>query len=91
VNIKVPADFTLAELRAFIEGETHEAPEGYYTTREWAEGVGVHVRLMRKLLKQAKEQGLLRTSWTMRESLDGKPYSVAVYALQGKNDISDSE
>jgi len=89
VNIHVPADFTLAELRAFIEGEAQEAPEGYYTTREWAEGVGVHVRLMRELLREAKKRGLLRMGWTTRESLDGKPYNAAVYALQGQ--ISDSE
>jgi len=91
MNIHIPADFTLAELRAFIEGEAHEAPEGYYSAREWAEGVGVDVSLMRELLKEAKERGRLRIGSARRESLDGRIYPTPVYALRGKDDISDSQ
>jgi len=86
VNIKIPADFTLAELRAFIEGGVQEAPEGYYTAREWAEHIGINVKLMRELLGQAKEQGLLRMIRVKREALDGKAHMVPVYALQSKSD-----
>jgi hypothetical protein len=89
VNIHIPADFTLAELRAFIEGEAQEAPEGYYTAREWAEGVGVDVSLMRELLKEAKDRGLLQIGSARRESLDGRGYTTPIYALQGQ--ISDSQ
>jgi hypothetical protein len=91
MNIKVPADFNLAELRAFIEGEAQEAPEGYRTAREWAEHFHINVNLMRELLNEAKKRGRLQMTSVRREALNGKSYSVPVYALQGKNEISDSE
>jgi hypothetical protein len=90
VNIHIPADFTLKELRAFIEGKAHEAPEGYYTACEWAEHFHIGLNLMRKLLRQAKERGLLRMIQVQREALDGTSYNAPMYALQGQNDISDS-
>jgi len=92
MNIKIPADFTLSELEAFIEGqETAEPPEGYYTAQEWADRFSVYVQKMRKLLKQAQSKGLLDTMYIIRQALDGKNYKAPVYALQGKDAISDSQ
>jgi len=94
MNIHIPADFTLAELRAFIEGEVREAPEGYYTAREWAAHFGVHPKRMRALLRQAKERGLLAMARVMREALDGKDMPIPVYALakpKVEETISDSQ
>jgi len=91
MNICIPTDFTLSELQAFIEGEAYQAPEGYYTAREWAEHFKINVGLMRELLKQAKARGVMRMTHARRESLDGRNCPVPVYALQGKKDISDSE
>jgi hypothetical protein len=92
MRIKIPADFTLAELRAFIEGEAREAPDGYYTSREWAEHFGINQGLRRELLNQAKERGLLRMTWVHREALDDRIHKKPVYALQARNDeISDSD
>jgi hypothetical protein len=90
VNIHIPADFTLSELRAFIEGEAQEAPEGYYTASEWADHFCINIELMRKLLREAKEKGLLQMTKVPRQSIDEKGYMVPVYALRGKDDISDS-
>jgi hypothetical protein len=90
MNIKIPADFTLAELRAFIEGEAQEAPEGFYLAQEWADHFGIGIALMRKLLNQANERGLMRRMWVRRGTLHGLSCLKPVYALQGK-DISDSE
>lgn len=90
MNIKIPANFTLSELRAFIEGEAHEAPEGHYTAQEWADHFRVSVGLMRRLLNQAKVRGLLQRTEIKGETLDDKSYTKSVYALQGKDDISDS-
>lgn len=90
MKIHIPADFTLAELRAFIAGEADEAPmEGYYTAREWAKHLGINVGLMRELLNEAKGQGLLQKAGAKRETLDGRPYTAIVYALQGKSEDGD--
>jgi len=94
MKIHIPADFTLAELRAFIRGEAHEAPEGYYTAREWAARFKTHPKKMRELLVQAKAKGQLEMAKVTREALDGKPVSVPVYAFvkpKGEEPISDSD
>jgi len=90
MNIRIPADFTLSELRAFIEGEAQEAPEGYYLAQEWADHFGIGIIAMRKLLSQAKGRGLMRMMWVRRETLHSRNCLKPVYALQGK-DISDSQ
>jgi len=91
MNIHIPADFTLNELQAFIDGqETAEPPEGYYTAEEWASHFEIYITKMRKILRRAKDKELLDMTHIYREALDGKPYKVAVYALRGK-DISDSQ
>jgi len=92
MNIKIPADFTLSELQAYIDGqETAEPPEGYYTAQEWADRFDIYIEKMRRLLRQAKSKGLLDTMYIIRQALDGKNYRAPVYALQGKEDISDSQ
>lgn len=91
MNIHIPADFTLSELRAFIEGDAQEAPEGYHTAKEWAKHFGVNIKVMRGLLRQAKERGLLDMVKIPGVALDDKGYTVPVYALQGKNEVSDGD
>lgn len=86
MNIHIPADFTLDELRAFIEGEREESVEGYYTSREWAEHFELPIKRMRKLLLQAKEKGLLEMKRIPRISLDEKVHQVPTYALKKKPD-----
>jgi len=92
MNIHIPADFTLNELQAFIDGQqTAEPPEGYYTAEEWADHFEIYITKMRGILKRAKAGGLLDMMHVYREALDGKPYKVPVYALQSKDQISDSQ
>jgi len=60
MNIHIPADFTLNELQAFIDGQqTAEPPEGYYTAEEWADHFEIYITKMRGILKRAKAGGLL--------------------------------
>lgn len=86
MKIHIPADFTLHELQAFIEGERAEAVEGYYTAEEWAEHFDINVKKMRKLLKQAKERGLLNMIRVERPTLDNKMHLVPTYALMKKEE-----
>lgn len=82
MEIHIPADFTLGELQAFIEGERTETVEGYYTAREWADHFGIHIKKMRVLLKEAKAKGLLDMRRTERVALDDKVHRAPVYALR---------
>ncbi len=91
MNIHIPADFTLAELRAFIEGEEKAVPEGFYTAREWAKHFDIDLTSMRELLKQAKKQGLLQMTWIRRKTLDERTCRVPVYALQSKSEDPDPD
>jgi len=86
MEIHIPADFTLAELQAFIEGEKTEAVKGYYTAAEWAEHFGIHVRKMHEILKQAKKLKRLHMIRVRRLALDDKMCSVPAYALIKKDD-----
>lgn len=86
MNIHIPADFTLAELRAFIEGDEQEVPEGYHTAREWAKHFGIGIDIMRELLRQAKERDLLQMVRVRGETIDGRNYMIPVYALQNKSE-----
>lgn len=81
MEIHIPADFTLDELQAFIEGERQEAVEGHYTAKEWADHFGIHIKKMRRILKRAKEQGFLHMVRVDRLALDDKIHSVPAYAL----------
>ena len=91
MKIHIPADFTLDELQAFIEGERQEAIEGYYTAEEWAEHFNVHIKRMRKILKRAKERGFLDMVRVNRFALDNKTYPVPVYALKKVSNEEDEE
>jgi hypothetical protein len=86
MEVHIPADFTLDELRAFIEGEREESVEGYYTAKEWAEHFEVPIKRMRELLTRAKLKGLLDMKRLSRPSLDEKMHQVPAYALKKKLD-----
>lgn len=86
MKIHIPADFTLNELQAFIEGkEAAEPPEGYYTAQEWADHFDISITRMRKILNQAKDKGLLDMIYARRKTLDEKSGRVPVYALRTKD------
>lgn len=78
----IPADFTLSELLAFVEGESQQAVEGYYTTGEWAEHLGIHVTRMRQLIGVAQGKGLVNRVWVRRTRIDGRPCQVPAYAFK---------
>ena len=86
MKIHIPADFTLDELQAFIEGERQANIEGFYTTSEWASHFGISKPRMREILSRAKEKGLLEMAWLPRVALDGKLRPVPVYALKKEPD-----
>lgn len=87
MNIHIPTDFTLNELRAFIEGqEATEPPEGYWTAQEWADHFGIDITRMRKILNQAKGKGLLDMIYVQRERLDRQTRGVPAYALRMKDE-----
>jgi hypothetical protein len=75
-----PADFTLDELLDFLR-EDQEA-EGYYTSAEWGERLGLSPYKINKLLKMAKARGCLLVTRSPRERLDGSMFPTAVYAFE---------
>lgn len=91
MEIHIPADFTLGELRAFIEGEGETPPEGYYTAQEWADHFGIDVSNCRRLLNRAKKRDILDTRHATRETLDGREYKVPIYALKSVEEGKDEK
>ena len=74
---QIPASFTLNDLLAHLR-ET-EGHEDFFTLAEWATHLGVREHRMRKLMKEAKEAGLLDITKAPRERLDGVMTPVPVY------------
>ena len=58
-----------------------EPLEGYLSTREWAERLGVSVGRMQGILAAAKREGKLSAAHQMREAIDGNQRPVPVYRL----------
>jgi predicted ArsR family transcriptional regulator len=61
-----------------------EDPEGFYTADEWADMLGVHVKLARARLKKIKDAGRLELADITREALDGRPYHTTGYRIVAK-------
>lgn len=88
MEIPIPTDFTLEELRAFLEGQEGKEPlDGYHTTKEWCEWSGLSAKSMYELLHKAKKEEVLQITWVIRESLSGTRSRVPAY----KFDIPSSE
>lgn len=91
MEIRIPADFTLAELKAFIGGEGEAPPEGYYTAQEWADHFGISVKSCRILLGKAKRRDILDVRHDVRETLDGRTYPAPIYALKSLEDEGENK
>ncbi len=73
-------DFTLSELLAYL-AEAEESPNGYYTSPEWAERLGVSDKKILAILRMAHRQGKLLRMKQRREAIDGRIVLVPVYAF----------
>ena len=74
----IAASFTLSDLLAYLQ-QDDKAPEGFATTREWAEHLEVRPGKLSKLMIEAKRAGVLEVSRDRRERLDGVMTPVPVY------------
>lgn len=77
----VPANFTLDELFAHLQAEKQEVAEGYRTSQEWADHFAVTRDVMKGILRQAKDTGLLLCNKVPRERIDGVVARVPAYAF----------
>jgi len=76
----VAANFTLQELLAFLQQE-EDAPEGFYTAREWADYFGTYPEKMRLILAEANNAGILLRTKAKRERLDQVMQLQPVYSF----------
>ena len=76
----VTAKFTLQELLAFLQ-EEEDAPEGFYTAREWADYFGTYPEKMRELMRDADAAGILLRSQAKRQRIDLVMQAQPVYAF----------
>lgn len=72
MEIPIPAEFTLEELQALLDGQEGEKPpNGYLTLREWREHFGITAYRMNKLLHRAMKVGALLRTKLLRENIAG--------------------
>ncbi len=78
-NLRPP--FSLEELLAEL-GQGSTELEGYYTSAEWREKLGVGYGRIHQILKLAQRQGKLDAQQVMRPGIDGRMARTSVYAFR---------
>jgi len=73
--------FSLEELLAELEPAADQL-DGYYTTAEWREKLGVGEYRMRRLLRLAQRQGKLDARRILRPGIDGRLAPSCAYAFR---------
>ncbi len=78
----IKPDFTLDELQDFLG--LAEAPnmEGYRSSIEWAEYLGIGVARMGDLLRAANRRAAVRVQRQFRTGVDGRRFPTPVYAFR---------
>ncbi len=84
----ITASFTLSDLLAYLE-QDEKAPEGFATSKEWAEHLDVRPGRLSQLMIEAKKAGVLEVSRDRRERLDGIMTPVPVYKFNVGEDDED--